>query len=89
MKRVFKFELKLATLQDVMMQEGAIVQSIEVQKGVPYVYALVDPSLPKKPVEFFMFGTGHEVPDGPIQFIDSFQLSDGQLVFHVYLKLYI
>lgn len=67
------------------MPRGAKVLCVAVQRGEPQMWALVDPHADKEARSFVCVGTGHELPDLSIcaHFIGSFQLSGGDLVFHL------
>lgn len=67
------------------MPVGAMVLSVQVQRMMPYIWALVDPDLP--PLEerlFYVVGTGHPLSDNPGKYIGTFQLLEGGLVFHLF-----
>jgi hypothetical protein len=67
------------------MPMGADILSIQVQQGIPTIWAMVDPDAPQVMREFRCLGTGYPVPKGlPMRFIDTVQLMDGELVFHVF-----
>lgn len=68
-----------------MMPRGAKVLSVQVQNGVPCIWALVDPVEPVEMRRFLLVGTGHEIEctDG-LSFIGTFQMRDGELVFHLF-----
>lgn len=62
-------------------------RKIMVQDNVPTMWAEVDPATPPKVVYFDTFGTGHSIPDDKsLEYVDSYMLMDGALVFHVYLN---
>jgi hypothetical protein len=63
------------------------VLAIQVQHGIPCVWALVDPT--RHPVDerwFRIAGTGHEIADRIVGqgYIGTFQLLGGSLVLHVF-----
>ena len=87
MKRVYKYLLA----PNVMMPKGARILCVQVQNGVPYLWALV----PSTEFEtgmvtierrvFWVFSTGQEIPDElATHYIGTFQQGDGRLVFHVF-----
>ena len=55
-------------------------------RGVPMLWALVDPEAPKVQRRFLLVGTGQPLPDEVegFTFVDSFQLQNGALVFHLF-----
>jgi hypothetical protein len=66
------------------LPEGAKVLSAQVQGGEINLWAEVDSSMPSRKRFFYVYGTGHELPDNPGTFIGTVQLHGGALVFHVY-----
>ena len=82
MKTIWKYEVNPYSEQR--LPKGAEVLSVQVQKDKPCIWVLVDPSNEKELRVFRVYGTGHELPDNPGKFIGTFQLFDGDLVFHVF-----
>ncbi len=68
-----------------LMPAGARVLSVQVQRGEPFMWALVNPATPYEKRTFVVVGTGADhVPAGLIKFIGTFQLESGCLVFHLF-----
>lgn len=70
------------------MPNGAEILAVHVQKNEPCIWALVDSEQPLQARFFDIFGTGHMISP-PLEtlerkYIGSFQLQQGQLVFHVF-----
>ena len=84
MKTIWKF--RITGDQTIEMPGGAKVLCVQEQKGDPYLWALVDSDTPTSKRAFSIFGTGHDVPSDPGSYIGTFQLNDGQFVFHVFEK---
>lgn len=80
LKTIWKYELQPECTLD--MPIGAQVLSVREQGGAICLWALVNPNAEKEQRHFVGFGTGHDVLDRPMQFIDSAHL--GSLVFHVF-----
>lgn len=66
------------------MPAGAEVLSVQMQDDHPVVWAMVNPDEMTVVTQLGVYGTGHTVPDDPGQFIGTFQMQDGALVFHVF-----
>jgi hypothetical protein len=49
----------------------------------PCIWALVDTDSPLKARQFITRGTGHPIPEDWINYIGTYQLSGGHMVFHV------
>lgn len=81
---IHKYLLKVADNQNVLMPKDAEILSAQVQKADVYIWARVDDVKEKVSRRIIIRGTGHTcyLEDG--KFIDTFQLSDGMFVFHVF-----
>ena len=84
MSAVWKFGLALEDLQTVVMPAGAELLTVQTQHGVPQLWARVQPGRPKESRQIATFGTGHDMGDQPMKYLGSYQLSGGDLVFHVF-----
>ncbi len=80
---IFKYQFEVTDSMTVLMPEGAKILSVQVQRGVPCIWAEVDPTAPIVERNFEIRGTGHNV--GQVgSFIATFQLENGSLVFHIF-----
>lgn len=84
---VWKFPLKVDDEQSISIPAGFTPLKVDVQQGVPCLWALVNPAVEKTDVVVRIYGTGHPIDDfvRGDQYVDSFMMYDGQLVFHVFL----
>lgn len=62
------------------------ILTLQLQKGEPFVWLLVDTDMPKKRVMFHVIVTGVQVPNNTA-YVGTFQLDGGNLVYHVFVKL--
>jgi hypothetical protein len=83
-KTIWKYKLTPDGLITIEMPKGAQVLSVKPQGDDVCLWALVDPSAEVKDRKFMIFGTGHDVPNIDLCFIDTFMLFEGGLVFHVF-----
>jgi hypothetical protein len=83
-RTVWKFDLETVDEQTISVPKGAQFLSLQMQHGKPRIWALVDPNAREYPVDIRIAGTGHELPDSPGNFLGTFQLHDGGLVFHAF-----
>lgn len=81
MKIIFKYRVR--PMPHIHMPQGAKLLSVQVQRGEPMLWALIDESEPIVNRKIRSYGTGHTTPDDPGQFVGTFQMDDG-LVFHVF-----
>ena len=87
MKTIWKFELKVEDIQRLEMPKDAKILCVQVKQGTPCLWAEVDSSAPKEERAIEIFGTGHEIfYDMGIdrEYISTFQMHEGALVFHAY-----
>ncbi len=84
MTTIWKFLLEVTDTQDVKMPRGARILTVDVQHGTPCLWALVDGEQPRESRHIQMYGTGHSFDPVPSDYIGTFQLSGGSLVFHVF-----
>ena len=84
--KIFKYTFNMAGEQDIPMHKGAHVLTVQVQNGIPCLWAIVDPEQPIENRTFRIFGTGHEMDiDIPhSHYIGSFQLAGGDFIGHLF-----
>jgi len=85
---IWKFPLgpSLAERIEVEMPRGARLLDVQAQKDVPCIWALVDPAAEREKRVFWVAGTGHALPrdSGALAYCGTFQLRDGEFVFHLF-----
>lgn len=86
MQRIYKYSLALSPYQDIEMPADSTILSLQTQRTIPCLWAVVDPDKPPVNRRFLTFGTGHEVnlPPGKSTFIGTYQVEQGQFIFHVF-----
>jgi hypothetical protein len=85
-KKIFKYSLKVTDYQEISLPKGYEILTIDVQFDNPYIWVLVDPNSPTMDVTFEIFGTGHPIHENKHRsFVGSFQIGDGNLVFHCFV----
>jgi len=65
------------------------ILSVQIQNKEPVIWILQDPTMDNlSDVIIHIVGTGQSIPKNiMLEFIDTFQLNDGLLVFHVFKEL--
>lgn len=66
------------------MPHDAQLLSVQMQGGAPVLWAIVDPDATPTTQRVHIVGTGHDLSDDIGAFIDTFQVPDMGLVFHVF-----
>lgn len=82
--RIFKFSLTETDFQTVEMPTGAKILTLQTQHEQAQIWVLCDPTAPKEIRRFVIHGTGHLIVEDPGKYIGSYQLLEGNLVFHVF-----
>lgn len=82
--RIYKYPLKITDRQAVNMPLGAQMLSVQMQNGVPCLWALVDEDAVCADHVLAMYGTGHPVDSLQKKFVATFQMPEHGLVWHVF-----
>ena len=84
MKAIFKYELR--TDGKVSMPHKAKILSVQNQREVMYLWAMVDTNNEPVDTQFYVFGTGHPLPDDidELEYITTIQMTEGIFVWHVF-----
>jgi hypothetical protein len=101
MKTIWKFEFEVDDNIEIEMPEYAAILYVDIQlqrqsgymdggppvKEVPCIWACVDTERPMVKRRFRLAGTGHPLPDGSLEHLGSFKMSQDRLVFHLFERL--
>jgi hypothetical protein len=89
-KRIYKYQLSIADIQSISMPEGAEILTVQVQRDIPCLWALVNPERTNTERRIETFGTGLPVrSDMGVErkYVGTYQVHSGDLVFHVFERL--
>jgi len=81
---IWKFPVRIADEFSIEMPVGAQVLSVQVQGTEPQLWALVNPKARRTMRRFRVHGTGHPVAPDIGEFVGTFQVRMGTLVFHLF-----
>ena len=82
---ILKFELQVTDMQILAMPVGAKILDVQMQNGNLQLWALCDNSKPLiEKRKIAIYGTGNPMPDNCGEYIATFQMAGGSLVFHVF-----
>ena len=84
MKTIWKYKLEVVDNQIIPMPKDAQILTVQTQNGTPNIWALVEPGNIIENRAFVIRGTGHEFGLIDYKYIGTFQISGGQLVFHLF-----
>lgn len=82
--KIFKYQIETTDEQTVAMPMGAQILTVQTQDEKPRIWALVDEMAPSVKRVIRTSGTGHPVPADQGQYVGTYQLRGGALVFHVF-----
>lgn len=87
--KIYKYSLEVTDEQLIQLPKYAQFVSLQVIRGQPCAYFLVDENETEKElIKFLTFGTGHDVMGVAwYKFLGTYQLHNGELVFHVWAGL--
>lgn len=83
---IWKWTLQVAGTQQVLMPRAAKLLSVQMQGEMPQLWALIDPAEPRESRTIRIIGTGYPIDGDPGDYVGTFQMSNGALVFHVFSK---
>jgi len=82
MQKIFKYPIKITDIQTIWMPQFALILDVQVQAGVPCLWAMVaENAVPEKRV-IEIIGTGNPIDPGQRMYIGTFQ--DVPFVWHVF-----
>ena len=84
MRTIYKYPLEGTDEQIVLMPRGAEILCVQVQNGIPCLWADISTENAQEREKRYIriIGTGHELPKAVMKYIGTFQM--GALVFHVF-----
>jgi hypothetical protein len=95
MSVIYKYRLDpYKPIQTLDLHYGWGILTVQVQHGGPVLWATIDPNMPKRQVEIYIVGTGKEMPNPTLKepraylhYINTFQLEEGYVIGHVFVKM--
>ncbi len=82
---IWKFPLRITDEQIIELPDVHQFLAVQVQNGVPCIWAAVDPDKPRVLRTIRIVGTGHHLTDfEKLGYVGTFQVNGGALVFQVF-----
>ena len=88
---IWKFPVALEDRFSVSIPKGARILTLQLQRGRPQMWVLVNPEVSPEQRTFRIVGTGHRYSAnvlGSWRYLGTFQMQDGAFVWHVFEELY-
>jgi hypothetical protein len=82
-KTIWKYRVPLQDEFSLDLPSGAQILTVQEQCGSPHIWVKVQTGLVNVKRNFRVYGTGHDM-DQDGEYIGTFQMSGGQLVFHLF-----
>lgn len=86
MKTIWKFILETTDTQRILIPSGSSILTVQSQNGEPRLWAEVNHDSPLENVIIETFRTGHPMDESKRDYIGTYQMNGGALVFHVYVN---
>lgn len=86
MKTIWKFDVPIRDEFGLLMPKDAEILKLDLQDGLPKMWALVDPENLKKERFFIGRGTGHPINESNIRYVGTVVMRDGRFVLHLFEK---
>jgi|SRR6476620_5842364 len=84
---IYKYQFRVTDRFMLTLPVGARILAVQVQQGIPCIWAQVDPKADSVTRFFRVFGTGRLMEsDVPLQYLGTFQIQN-TIVFHLYEAL--
>jgi hypothetical protein len=83
---VFKYTLKPLSEQTIRMPRDAALLSVQIQRDLVVVWALVDPAQPLLDMTIRLIATGESFNPEGFHYLGTTQQSNGQLVLHCFYR---
>lgn len=86
MNKIYKYTLSKTGRQVVVLPKGFTILDIQVQHLDICLWAIVDPNNEEEDIVFTIYGTGDTLPTKYGEYVKTFQLANGDYVFHVFME---
>ncbi len=81
---IWKWPIEVTDTQVIDVPNGARFLDVQMQGEHCCVWALCDQHAPRSERHIAIYGTGNPMPDAPGEYIATFQMAGGALVFHAF-----
>lgn len=84
---IYKYPFQVEGEVEIEMPKGARVLCVQVQRDIPCIWAIIEPSQPIVEIRHFrVFGTGQPMDMHPdfLHYIGTFQLAGGNFIGHLF-----
>ena len=88
MKSIFKYPLAVTDYQVLKLPLESKLLCVQVQIRIPCLWAMVDKNQDEhESIVIRTIGTGHDIREYPGEYLGTYQIEGGALVFHVFASV--
>jgi len=87
MKTIYKYQIPIEDSFIIDLPAKAQILSVQMQGNRPFIWAMVNPNNSIEEFKFRLYGTGHPIKDMAVQYIGTFQMMQGSLVYHLFQSI--
>jgi len=84
MKKIFKYKITPYLKNEIEMPIGAEVLCVQTQNNEPHIWAMVDFNAELEKRIFWVIPTGNLIEPEASRYVGTFQIDNGNLVFHLF-----
>jgi len=86
-KIIWKFPLEIKDVQIIRLPINHKILTVQLQNRTPCLWVMVNPEVSMEEIVIEIIGTGNPIEPGEREYISTFQLFEGELVYHVFKRL--
>lgn len=87
MKVIYKYPIACTDSQNVFMPTGCKILTVQNQKGIICIWALVDTNAPSECVKIRILATGQPIDNDCLEYLGTVQFAFGDVVYHIFKEL--
>ena len=84
MQTIWKKQIQVTDTQEILVPVGAKFLSVQEQFEGVCIWFLCNPQMPYEKRKLSIYGTGQAINGDPGNYVTTFQMREGVLVFHVF-----
>lgn len=85
---IYKYPVPVQDKFGLELPHGAAILCIQTQNGLPYIWTKIDTTKEYLEIrKFNLYGTGHDIRSQFEEYIGTFQMYEGEFVFHLFEDL--
>jgi hypothetical protein len=85
--KIYRYPIQITDYQELKLPVDSKILTVDVVRGEPSIYALVDPHACTERISVYIYGTGNPIGDTILnqKYIGTIQTHQGMCVWHVFV----